>query len=122
MTSKKTHKDYEVWKRAVNFATSVYDVTNTFPKAEQYGLTSQLRRASVSISSNIAEGAARHSTKEFVQFLYQALGSATEIETQLIISKNLEYVDDKSYKQLSADQEEVSKMLIGTIRSLKTKI
>jgi four helix bundle protein len=122
MTSKKTHKDFEVWKRAVSFATSVYDITNTFPKTEQYGLISQLRRASVSISSNIAEGAARRSTKEFIQFLYQALGSATEIETQLIISKNLGYMDSNSYEQLSSDQEEVSKMLIGTIRSLKNKM
>lgn len=82
----KTHKDLEVWKKSVEFVTDLYKVTQDFPKEEFYGLTSQMRRAAVSIPSNIAEGSARQGNKELVQFLYIALGSAVELDTQLIIA------------------------------------
>jgi four helix bundle protein len=88
------HKDLEVWKLSINFVTSIYKKTNSFPKEEIYGLTSQIRRAAVSIPSNIAEGAARRNKTEFRQFLYIALGSAAELETQLIISGNLNFLPD----------------------------
>ena len=81
----KTHKDLDVWKFAIEFVTNIYKATSDFPDEEKFGLTSQLRRASVAIPSNIAEGAARNHPKEFIQFLYIALSSASEIETQLII-------------------------------------
>lgn len=113
------HKELEVWKKSIGFVTDIYRVTNAFPKDEIYGLTSQIRRAAVSIPSNIAEGSARHSDKEFVQFLYISLGSLVETETQLIISKEIGYLNDISY--LSQEVENIRKMLIGLIKHLKEK-
>jgi len=115
----KTHKDLTVWKKSLDFVTSVYSVTNNFPKNELYGLTNQIRRASVSISSNIAEGAARNHTKEFIQFLYYSLSSAAEVDTQLRISENLKYLEKEKSKELISDLESISKMLQGLIRSIK---
>ena len=83
----KSHKDLEVWKQAVSLAGLVYEVTKGFPADERFGLTTQMRRAAVSIASNIAEGAARHSDKEFVRFLHIASGSASELDTQLEIAE-----------------------------------
>jgi four helix bundle protein len=102
----KTHKDLDVWKMSVNLVTDIYKITSKFPKEELYGLTSQIRRSSVSIPSNIAEGAARKSDKEFIQFLHIALGSCMELETQIIISKNLTFVSDseieETYKKITS--------------------
>ncbi len=116
----RTHKDLNVWKRSMEFVTSLYKVTSIFPKEEIYGLTNQMRRASVSIPSNIAEGAARKSNKEFIQFLYIALGSTVEIETQLIISNNLNYIDKVSFLEMDKERNEIGKMLIGLIRYRKS--
>jgi four helix bundle protein len=88
----KTHKDLEIWQRGIDFVSCVYQATGRFPKEESYGLTSQIRRAAVSFPSNIAEGAARASKKEYTQFLYIALGSLSELETQLIIAEKLGYL------------------------------
>ena len=118
----KTHKDLDVWKDAVEFTTNVYRTTQVFPKSELYGLISQLRRAAVSIVSNIAEGAARQSTKEFIQYLYHALGSASEVETQLIVSRNMDYIDPAVYESLSLKQTQLSKMISGMIKSLKKRL
>ena len=82
------YKDLNVWKDSIDLVENIYKLVNTFPKEEVYALTDQLKRASVSIPSNIAEGSNRNTTKEFIQFLYIALGSASEVETQLIISQN----------------------------------
>ena len=84
-----THKDLDVWKLGIELVQEVYEVTKVFPKEEMYGLTSQIRRAAVSIPSNIAEGYARESIKELIRFLYISLGSLSELETQLIISIKL---------------------------------
>lgn len=100
----KTHKDLDVWKMSMGLVTSVYQITKNFPKEEIYGLTNQIRRAAVSVPSNIAEGSARASQKELVHFLYIALGSLSELETQFIIAKNLEYItanDEEVVKKLS---------------------
>ena len=83
-----THKDLAVWKKSMDLVTDVYELTSKFPREEQFGLTNQMRRSAVSVPSNIAEGAARNSTKEFIQFLYYSLSSLSELETQLLISKN----------------------------------
>ena len=88
------HKDLNVWKESIGMDTDVYNITKNFPGEEQFGLTNQIRRAAVSVPSNIAEGAARNSNKEFKQFLYIALGSIPELETQLIISNNLNFTKD----------------------------
>ena len=90
----KTHKDLDVWKEAMKLAKEVYTLTARFPKEEMYGLSSQIRRASVSIPSNIAEGAARGSSKDFSRFLYISLGSLAELETQLLLAVDLGFIDN----------------------------
>ena len=115
----RTHKDLDVWKKAIEFVTEIYIVTGLFPKSELYGLTSQIRRTAVSIPSNIAEGATRNYTKEFKQFLYIALSSAAEVDTQLIISNNLNYISKPEADKLIGNLNTISKMLQGLIKSLK---
>lgn len=100
-----------VWKRSVELATNVYRISVTFPKFELYGLTSQIRRSAVSISSNIAEGAGRRSKKYFANFLGISYGSACELETQLIIARNLEYLTKNEFDILFNDSNEIQKML-----------
>jgi len=118
----KTHKDLEVWKKAIDFVTVIYVATQSFPKEEIYSLTSQMRRAAVSIPSNIAEGAARKSDKEFVQFLYVALGSLVELDTQLLIASNLDYLENEKYIILQSQLDEIGKMLNGLISYRKSKL
>ena len=115
----KTHRDLDVWKKSVSLVTLIYDITKGFPKEEIYGLTNQIRRAAVSVPSNIAEGSARQGNKEFVQFLYISLGSLTELETQLIIAKNLHFLSEENFEFLMSKQKEIGKMLIGLIRYIK---
>ena len=115
----KTHKDLDAWKKAIELVEAVYGLTKAFPKTEMYGLTNQLRRAAVSIPSNIAEGAARSSTKEFVQFLHIALGSVSEVETQLIIAQRLDYVDDAN--SIEEQIEAVRRLILGLIRYLRRR-
>ncbi len=118
----KSHKDLDVWNRAIDLVTIIYDVTKKFPKAEIYGITNQIRRAAVSIPSNIAEGAARKHAKEFVQFLYVLLGSASELETQLLISKNLKFLSNDVSENIQKEIDAIRKMIIGLIHSLENKI
>ena len=113
-----THKDLQVWKRAMDLVAQVYSVSNCFPKEELYGLTSQVRRAAISIPSNIAEGAARHSRKEFVQFLHIASGSIAELETHLLIAARLGFGSSES---VLIRTEDVRKLLLGLLRALKRK-
>ncbi len=115
------HKDLDVWKRSIKFVTEIYKITDRFPNTEKYGLTNQLKRASVSISSNISEGASRNHRKEFIQFLYISLSSTSEIETQLIISKNLGFLNDKTEVFLLSELGIIAKMIQGLIKSLKQK-
>lgn len=105
------HKDLEVWKKSMDLVVRLYQITKLFPNSEKYGLTSQMRRAAVSIPSNIAEGAARKGNKELLQFLYIAIGSLSELETQYLIAVRLEFVtkEDAFEQQLI----EVKKPLIG---------
>ena len=91
---RRKHHDLKVWQEGMELVTDIYRVTDSFPRDEIYGLTSQMRRAAVSVPSNIAEGAARISNKEFLQFLSIARGSLSELETQIMISRNLDYVQD----------------------------
>ncbi len=117
----KTHKHLEVWKRSLIFVTTIYKNTHSFPSEERFGLTNQIRRAAVSIPSNIAEGAARNSTKEWIQFLYIALGSASELQTQLIIAKNLEFISTEENNTLQSELESIAKMIYGLIKFNKSK-
>jgi len=116
----KTHKDLNVWQNGIGFVTKVYKITSTFPKEEMYGITSQIRRAAISIPSNIAEGAARKSTSEFRQFLYIALSSAAELNTQIIISNNLGFLESDIAEEFNSELDSISRMLQGLIKSLKT--
>ena len=117
----KTHKDLKVWNDSIEFVTLVYQNTKLFPDDEKFALTSQIRRSAVSIPSNIAEGAARNSDKDFVRYLYIALGSAAELHTQLIIANNLGYLKTSEFESLSQNLESISKMTSGLIRSVKNK-
>ena len=111
-------KELNVWQNSVDLATEIYQMTKVYPKSEIYGLTSQIRRCSISISSNIAEGAGRSGKKEFKYFLNIAYGSSFELETQLIISKNLNYVDHEKFEFLNEKIVEIQKMLYKLIKSL----
>ncbi len=115
----KTHKDLDVWKRAIELAKDVYELTKNYPKEELYGLVSQMRRSAVSIASNISEGAARQGKKEFIQFLYIALGSASELDTQIEISKSTGNGETSKLDAIQNNMENIKKMLSGLIRSLK---
>ena len=112
----KTHKDLDAWKVSVELVIMVYKETKNFPKDEIYTLVSQIRRSAVSIPSNIAEGAGRNSKKEFIQFLYIALGSLSELETQLIISEKLSYLSESESLIKIPDAR---KLILGLIRYLK---
>ncbi len=116
-----THKDLIVWKKSIDFVTELYSLTSRFPDAERFGLTNQMRRCSVSVPSNIAEGAARRSNKEFIRFLYISLGSASELQTQLVISRNLKFITPEQYEDFNAQLEEISRMISGLIRSVESK-
>ena len=117
----KTHKDLEVWKNSISLVTRIYSLTKDFPKEELYGLTNQMRRCAVSIPSNIAEGAARNSVKEFIQFLYIASGSLAELETQLLVSYNLTYLSEEDFKALENYIKLIGGQLSGLLRNLKNR-
>ena len=116
----KTHRDLKVWNNSVELVTKVYKISNDFPKEELFGLTSQIRRSAVSIPSNIAEGAARNSKKEFNNFLSIALGSASELETQLLISNKLKYLNVLDYESLMGELTAIQKMIQGLMKNLKS--
>jgi len=105
------HKDLEVWKKSMDLVEDIYALSKFFPDDEKFGLTNQIRRASVSIPSNISEGAARKSDKEFIQFLYIALGSLSELETQYLIAVRLKYIIEN--KEIENKINEVKKMIVG---------
>jgi four helix bundle protein len=112
-------RNYKVWQDAVSFASKVYKVTSEMPWFEKKGLCDQLQRAVVSISSNIAEGSAKPSDVEFAHFLDTSLGSAFEVETQLLISKNIGYVDSELYDELMKDLQEIERQINGLITSIR---
>lgn len=114
----KTHKDLDVWKMGITLVDAVYKLTVKYPKEEIYGLSSQMRRAAISFSANIAEGAARNSNKEFIRFLYISLGSLSELETHIVIAKKLEYDNDSELDNLI---ELLRRKLLNFIKYLKNK-
>ena len=114
------HKELDVWKKGLELVLEVYKLTKIFPKEEIYGLTSQIRKSVVSIISNIAEGAARSSNREFIRFLYIAMGSTSELETQLIIASKLGYL--KNEQMLLDLLEREKRLLLGLIKYLKGKV
>lgn len=114
-----TFKEIKVWQKSMNFVTKLYLSTRLFPQEEMYGLTSQIRRSAVSIPSNIAEGFGRKSTNDFKRFLKISLGSLFELQTQIEISKNLEFFDELLFNKLYQDSREIEIMLTSFIKSIK---
>ena len=119
MGSARNFRNYKVWQDAVEFSTKVYLLTNNMPWFEKKGLCDQLQRAVVSISSNIAEGCAKPSNTEFAHYLDTALGSAFEVETQLLIARKIGYVNEEMYENLHAGIIDVECQLSGLIRSIR---
>jgi len=117
----RSHKDLDVWKKAIDLSAEAYRLTGSFPKEEIYTLTSQMRRASVSIASNIAEGAARRTDKDFIHFLYMALGSASELDTQVEIAIKVGFAGEDDMEDFQNKVGTISKMLYGLIRSVGKK-
>lgn len=121
MPANKSYEDLLVWVRAVDLSVEVCQLIRRFPKEEQYGLSSQLSRSAVSVPSNIAEGCARNSPREFLYFLGVARGSLAEVHTQLIIAQRLGYIDDSQFATLHGMVEETRKMVNGLKRSLEQR-
>ena len=116
----KNYRDLDVWKKAMLVTNLIYDYTQFFPKEEIFGLSNQMRRAAVSIPSNIAEGSIRGTKPEFARFIGIARGSLAELETQIMIGKDRKYITKIQYDELMVLAEDISKMLLGLLRSLKT--
>lgn len=112
-------KDLDVWNLGIDFVVKIYEISKDFPGDERFGLTSQIRRAAVSVPSNIAEGQGRKSMKENIQFLHVAKGSLAEVETQLIICKRLGYIRD--YDDIDITLKRLRSMLVGLIYSLNQR-
>lgn len=122
MSTVNSYRDLRVWQAGMDLVEQVYRLTQNFPKQEMYGLSSQIQRAAVSLPSNIAEGHARDSTKEFLHYLSIALGSVAELETQLILAERLTYLDRKNLEIVLLKTDEVGRMLRGMQRTLKAKL
>ena len=109
------------WKKSIDFVVAVYKMAEKFPSEERFGLTSQIRRASVSISANIAEGAARESDKEFLRFLSIAQGSTSEVETELLIANRLSFLSDENHIVTRTALDEIGRMITGLSNHLRRK-
>ncbi len=117
----RSYRDLLVWQKAKALAVAVYRTTDCFPKHDLYGLTSQVRRAAVSVTSNIAEGQGRLTRGEFRQFLGQARGSLLELDTQIAIARDLEYIDQQTHEKLDDDVYQVLGLLNRLLDSLRDK-
>jgi four helix bundle protein len=115
------YKELLVWQKSIDVVDLIYDITEAFPKKETFGLCSQMQRAAVSIASNIAEGSARHSRRDFVRFLRQSRGSLAEVETQAVIAVRRKYMTREAGKHLFSRTTEINRMLGGLIAALQEK-
>ncbi|MAQ75832.1 MAG: four helix bundle protein [Aquimarina sp.] len=114
-----TFRDLKIWQKSMQLVTSVYLETKDFPKEEIYGLTSQIRRAAISIPSNISEGFGRKGKNDYLKFLNIAMSSLFELQTQLEISKNLLFISEKTFDNLFQDSREIERMLSSYINKIK---
>ena len=115
----KDFKNLKIWQKGISLVVEIYKTTKNFPNEEIYGLTSQMRRSAISIPSNIAEGSGRGSDKDFNRFLDVALGSSFELETQIIIAHELEFLSEQDFSDLTTKIQEEQKMITGLQKSLK---
>jgi len=120
--ARKSHKDLILWRKSLDLAVDVHGLTATFPKFELFGLISQLRRAAVSVPSNIAEGSARRSTREFIAFLHIARGSLAELETQLLLAQRVGYISEDRLHHVIAAADEVGRILNAVLSGLKRRM
>lgn len=116
-----SYQDLDVWKKSIALIKKIYQLATTFPKQEQYGLTSQIQRSAVSVAANIAEGRSRQSTKEFLYHLNVAYGSLAETETHLVIASELGFIPSSAVEGLLKNTNEIGKMINGLVRSLEGK-
>ncbi len=116
-----SYRDLIVWQKSVEFVTRIYEMTRNFPPDERFGLTAQIRRCAVSIPSNIAEGYGRHTTKDYIRFLHISEGSLCEVQTQLLIAKNLNFLPSELDTELDELAREIERMLTSLIRKLEDK-
>ena len=117
----KSFKDLKVWQKSYSLCLKIYTITRKFPSDERYGFTSQLRRASVSIPSNIAEGYGKKTTPEYIHSLYIANGSLCELETQILLANDLKYINAKEYNEIEGSITELVVMMKALIKSLEKK-
>lgn len=117
----RSHRDLVAWQKAMDLGIEVYRLTSTLPESERFGLVSQLRRASVSVASNIAEGYGRGTTADYIRFLRASRGSLYEIDTQLLLAVRLEYIQTSSYDDILERINECGRVLAGLIRSLESE-
>jgi len=117
-----SYKDLQVWQKSMELVKRIYRLTQHFPKEELYGLTSQLRRSAVSIPSNLAEGSSKRSTKEFMRFINISYGSLCELETQILIACDLEYIESQTKNECCEKISEIGRMLNGLLRALNKKL
>lgn len=117
-----SYRDLEIWQKSMELVTRIYTLSQKFPREEIYGLTSQIRRSAVSIPSNIAEGRGKRSTKDFLRFLNIAYGSLAELETQLLISQNLGFVEGQEVERLLDDASRIGRMMNGMMAGLEKKL
>jgi four helix bundle protein len=115
------HEKLEVWETSVDLVVEVYKETEAFPKEERFGLTSQIRRAAVSVPANIAEGAGRQSSKEFAHFLSNAQGSSSELATELLIARRLGYLREEPYTRMRNRLDSVGRVIVGLSRHVKRR-
>jgi four helix bundle protein len=114
----KDYKDLRVWQKGIEIVDKIYLITDSFPRDELYGLVAQMRKAAVSIPSNVAEGFVRHHTKEYKQFLYISLGSCAELDTQVVIAHRRNYIPEKKLEELAEDINHETRMLVSLINKL----
>ena len=118
----KPHKRLNAWIRSFELVKILYQVTNSFPAEERFGLVAQIRRAGVSVPVNIAEGAARKGKKEFIHFLHVSLGSLTELDTLLLLSRDLNFVDSDKANRIIDEMDAIGKMIFGLIKKLESEM
>lgn len=116
-----TFRDLLIWQKSMTLVTEIYQLTNLFPKEEIYGLTSQIRRSSISIPSNIAEGYGRDGNNDYLRFLNISISSLFEIQTQLEISFNLKYINENQFNKINGESREIERMLSVFIRKIKER-
>ena len=114
----KTYRDLDIWKMSIDLVKDIYRLTEKFPKQEMYGLVSQMRRAAVSIPSNVAEGFRRHRNREYIQFLYMSLGSCAELETQVTIAETLKYLQKDTEAILLERLDHICRMISNLLKKL----